>query len=202
MDMTKFSVKNPVREHGASSMEKAIYLRGLIATGRRWSATGRRWSATGRRWSAPKPTWPFIPARKSGAFWLFHVMPQLFHRLTRRNPLCSVVSENVHKRICSFNMANAGPIGRNQIISSATSQGVVSGEFATGNGRASSTAPMMSNLFPAGANLTSAGEVILWGCVCNPMRLSRRVIVTHAMVATLKRPPPARRTNDVRWRSR
>jgi len=30
------------------------------------------------------------------------------------------------------------------------------------------------NLFPAGANLASTGEVILWGCVCNPMRLSRR----------------------------
>jgi hypothetical protein len=44
-------VKNPVREHGASSMEKASYLRGLIA----------------------KPAWPFIPARESGAFWLFHV---------------------------------------------------------------------------------------------------------------------------------
>jgi hypothetical protein len=46
-------VKNPVWEHGASSMEKAIYIWGLIA---------------------PKPTWPFIPARKSGAFWLFHVI--------------------------------------------------------------------------------------------------------------------------------
>jgi hypothetical protein len=82
-------VKNPVREHGASSMEKALYLWGLIANGRRWSANGRRWSANGRRWSAngrrwsangrrwsaPKPTWPFIPARKSGAFWLFHVRP-------------------------------------------------------------------------------------------------------------------------------
>jgi hypothetical protein len=45
-------VKNPVREHGASSMEKAIYLWGLIA---------------------PKPRWPFIPAPPSGAFWLFHV---------------------------------------------------------------------------------------------------------------------------------
>jgi hypothetical protein len=71
-------------------------------------------------------------------------------------------------------MANAVRIGRNQIISSATSQGVVSGEFATGNGLASSTAPMMSNLFPAGANLTSTGEVILWGCLCNPMRLCEK----------------------------
>jgi hypothetical protein len=53
-------VKNPVREHGASSMEKAIYTWGLIANG--------------RRWSAPKTTWPFIPARESGACWLFHVM--------------------------------------------------------------------------------------------------------------------------------
>jgi len=61
-------VKNPVLEHGASSMEKAIYLWGLIAN-------GRRWSANGRRWSAPKPRLPFIPAREreSGAFWLFHV---------------------------------------------------------------------------------------------------------------------------------
>jgi hypothetical protein len=33
-------------------MEKASYLRGLIA----------------------KPAWPFIPARESGAFWLFHVI--------------------------------------------------------------------------------------------------------------------------------
>jgi hypothetical protein len=53
-------VKNPVREHGASSMEKAIYLWGLIANG--------------RRWSAPKPIWPFIPAPESGTFWLFHVI--------------------------------------------------------------------------------------------------------------------------------
>ena len=44
-------MKNPVREHGASSMEKAIYTWGLIANG--------------RRWSAPKTTWPFIPARES-----------------------------------------------------------------------------------------------------------------------------------------
>ena len=58
--------KNPARtndvrwrEHGASSMEKAIYIGGLIANG--------------RRWSAPKPTWPFIPARESRASWLFHV---------------------------------------------------------------------------------------------------------------------------------
>jgi hypothetical protein len=54
-------------------MEKAICIRGLIANGRRWSANGRRWSANGRRRSAPKPTWPLISARKSGAFWLFHV---------------------------------------------------------------------------------------------------------------------------------
>jgi hypothetical protein len=60
-------VKNPVRtndvrwrEHGVSSMEKAIDTWGLIANG--------------RRWSAPKTTWPFIPARESGACWLFHVM--------------------------------------------------------------------------------------------------------------------------------
>ena len=73
------------------------------------------------------------------------------------------------------------------------SQGVVSDEFATGNGLTSSTAPMISNLFPAGANLASTGEVILWGYVCDPMRLRRRGRGTHAMVATLKRPPPARR---------
>ena len=56
------------------------------------------------------------------------------------------------------------------------------------------------NLCPVGANLSSTGEVILWGYVCDPMRLSRRGRCTQAMVATLKRPPPARRTNDVRWR--
>jgi hypothetical protein len=69
-------------------------------------------------------------------------------------------------------------------------QRVVSGEFATGNGLTSATAPMMSSLFPAGANLTSTGAVILWGYVCNPMTLLRRGRGTHAMVATLKRPPP------------
>jgi hypothetical protein len=90
--------------------------------------------------------------------------------------------------------------GRNQMISSAASQGVVSDEFATGNGLASSTAPMILSLFPAGAKLTSTGEVILWGYLDDPMRLSRRSRGTQEMVATLKRPPPARRTNDVRWR--
>jgi len=59
----EIQAKNPVREHGASSMEKAIYIWGLIANG--------------RRWSAPKPTWPFIPVRKSGAFWLFHVIAEM-----------------------------------------------------------------------------------------------------------------------------
>jgi hypothetical protein len=49
-------VKNPVREHGASSMEKAIYSRGLIA---------------------PKTTWLFVPARESGAFRLFHVTHEI-----------------------------------------------------------------------------------------------------------------------------
>ena len=67
---------------------------------------------------------------------------------------------------------------------------MVSGEFATGNGLTSSTAPMISSLFPAGANLASTGEVILWGYVCNPMSLRRRARGNHAMVATLKRPPP------------
>ena len=69
-------------------------------------------------------------------------------------------------------------------------QEVVSGEFATGSGLTSATAPMILNLFPAGANLTSTGEVVLWGYVCNPMRLLRRSRGTQAMVATLKRPPP------------
>jgi hypothetical protein len=41
-----------VRGHGASSIEKAIWLLGLIA---------------------PRLIWPFIPAQESGAFWLFHV---------------------------------------------------------------------------------------------------------------------------------
>jgi hypothetical protein len=97
--------------------------------------------------------------------------------------------------------------GRNPMISSSASQGVVSDEFAdqrrplaTGNGLTSSTAPMILNLFPAGANLASTGEVILWGYVCNPMTLLRRGRGIHAVVATLKRLPPARRTNDVRWR--
>jgi hypothetical protein len=49
---------------------------------------------------------------------------------------------------------------RRIVISSAALQEEVSGEFATGNRLASITAPMMSNLFPAGANLTSNGEVI------------------------------------------
>jgi len=92
-------------------------------------------------------------------------------------------------------------IDHNQIFSSAALPGgVVSGEFAdqrrplaTGNGLTSATAPMMLSLYPAGANLGLAGEVILWGCVCNPMRLSRRGRGTHAMVATLKRPPPPAR---------
>jgi hypothetical protein len=73
------------------------------------------------------------------------------------------------------------------------SGGVVSGEFATGNGLTSATAPITSSLFPAGANLTSTGEVILWGYVGNPMRLSRRVRGTQAVVATLKRPHPPKR---------
>jgi hypothetical protein len=85
------------------------------------------------------------------------------------------------------------------MISSAASQGVVSDEFATGNGLTSLTAPIILNLSPAGANLTSTGDVILWGYVCNPMTFLRRGRGTHAMVATLKRPIPARRTNDVRW---
>jgi hypothetical protein len=74
----------------------------------------------------------------------------------------------------------------------AASQRVVSDEFATGNGLTSSTAPMMSNLFPVGAKLTSTGEVILWGYLDDLMSLRRRVRGTQAMVATLKRPPPCK----------
>jgi hypothetical protein len=92
------------------------------------------------------------------------------------------------KNFCSKVVSNAG---------SWPPRGVVSGEFAdqrrpfaTGNGLTSLTAPMILNLFPAGANLASTGEVILWGYVCNPMMSSRRGRVTQAMVATLKRPPP------------
>jgi hypothetical protein len=59
-------VKNPMQENGASSLEKAFTFWGLIANKRPWSANGRSWSAL-------PPTRPFIPARKSGAFWLFHV---------------------------------------------------------------------------------------------------------------------------------
>ena len=99
--------------------------------------------------------------------------------------------------------------GRNQMLSSAVLQGVVSDEFAdqrrpvaTGNGPASLTAPMISNLCQAGANPASTGEVILWGYLDDLINLSRRGRGTHAMVATLKRPPPARRTNDGRWRPR
>jgi hypothetical protein len=65
-------------------------------------------------------------------------------------------------------------LGRSQMISSADSQGVVSDEFATGNGLTSSTAPMILSLFPVGAYLTSTGEVILWGYVYNPMRLREK----------------------------
>jgi len=53
--------------------------------------------------------------------------------------------------------------GRNPMLLLAALQGVVSDEFATGNGLVPLTAPMISNLFPAGANLASTGEVILWG---------------------------------------
>jgi hypothetical protein len=69
-DAALMDVKNPVREHGASSMEKAIYTWGLIANG--------------RRWSAPKTTWPFIPDRESGTGRLFHVTePDFWKRCTR-----------------------------------------------------------------------------------------------------------------------
>ena len=60
------------------------------------------------------------------------------------------------------------------MIASAALQGVVSGEFATGNGLTLSTAPMMSNLFPAGANLSSTGEGMPWGYVCDPMTLCEK----------------------------
>ena len=69
--------------------------------------------------------------------------------------------------------------------------------FATGNGPASSTAPMISNLCQAGANPASTGEVILWGYLDDLINLSRRGRGTQAMVATLKRPPPARRPRRI-----
>ncbi len=46
--------------------------------------------------------------------------------------------------------------------------------FATGNGLASLTAPMILNLVPVGANLASTGEVILWGYLCDPMSLREK----------------------------
>ena len=65
------AVKNPVREHGASSMEKANSFWGLIANG--------------RRWSAPQEQMAILPrsgehARESGAFWLFHVTKETSER--------------------------------------------------------------------------------------------------------------------------
>ena len=57
-------------------------------------------------------------------------------------------------------------------------QGAVSDKFAdqrrplaTGNRLTSSTAPIMSNLVPAGAKLILTGEVIRWGYVDDPMML-------------------------------
>ena len=52
-------MKKPVQEHGASSIEKAIWFLARIANE--------------HRWSAPRVIGPFIPAQESGAFWLFHV---------------------------------------------------------------------------------------------------------------------------------
>ena len=89
--------------------------------------------------------------------------------------------------------------GRKQMISSSAPQGVVSDEFATGNGLTSLNAPIMSSLFPAGAKPASTGEVILWGYVSDPMMLLRRGRVIQAMVATLKRPPPAGRLGCKGW---
>ena len=128
-------------------------------------------------------------------------------------PDCRCI-EDQYKRIYSFNILDAGH--------RSASQGVVSGEFATGNGLTSSTAPIILSLCPAGAKLTSTGEVTFWGYLCDPMSLREKAIEmafsieeeprakarassrrrgrgTHVMVATLKRPPPVRRTNDVRW---
>jgi hypothetical protein len=58
---------------------------------------------------------------------------------------------------------------------------VVSDEFAdqrrplaTGNELTSLTAPMILNYFPAGANLASTGEVILWGYLDDPMSLREK----------------------------
>jgi hypothetical protein len=83
--------------------------------------------------------------------------------------------------------------GHNQIVSSPASQGVVSGEFATGNRLASSIAPVIPNVRQAGAKLPSTGEAIFGGFLNDLMSLLRRGRGTQAMVATLKRPPPARR---------
>ena len=60
---------------------------------------------------------------------------------------------------------------------------MVSGEFATGNGLASPTAPMTSKSCPSRRKPFLNREGILWGYVCNPMRLSRRGRGSHAMVA-------------------
>ncbi len=102
-------------------------------------------------------------------------------------------------------------------------QGVVSGEFATGNGLTSLTAPIILNYRPAGATLTSIGEVVLWGYVCDPMSLRRPSTLAQGRESFdfaqdrepverhIERPskalsrngcdseetPPARRTNDV-----
>jgi hypothetical protein len=70
------------------------------------------------------------------------------------------------------------------IYSAASQGGVVSDEFvakafATENGPPSSTALMISNLFPLGAKLTSTGEVILWGCLDDPMSLREKARMPH-----------------------
>jgi hypothetical protein len=54
-----------------------------------------------------------------------------------------------------------------QTLLMAALQGVVSDEFATGNGLTSSTAPMILNLRLAGARLSPTGEVIFWGYLSN-----------------------------------
>jgi hypothetical protein len=56
-----------------------------------------------------------------------------------------------HSRVTVDGKCPMQAFGRNEMISSAVKQGVVSDEFATGNGLVSSTAPVILSLCPAGA---------------------------------------------------
>jgi hypothetical protein len=112
---------------------------------------------------------------------------------------------SLHKNLCIGALFFGHHVSLVTLVSAngrrcSASQGVVSGEFAdqrrplaTGNGLTSLTTPIILNLFPVGANPASTGEVIFWGYLDDPMILRRRGRGTHAMVATLKRPPPVRR---------